>query len=107
MFAVLYQGYVKPGLEDDFREAWKMIATYFVKEKGALGSSIHKSEEGYYVTYSRWPDKATRDASWPKDDDSVFESFPDDVKKAVFTLKSALDEKKQFPEVCMKIIEEL
>ena len=107
MFAVLYQGYVKPGLEEDYRASWKTIATYFVKEKGALGSSIHKSEEGYYVTYSRWTDKAARDASWPKEDDSVFETFPEEVKKAVFTLKNCLDAEKQFPEVCMSIIEEL
>lgn len=45
-FAGLYRGYLRPGKEAEYIEHWKMISSYFVAERGALGSTLHKTEEG-------------------------------------------------------------
>lgn len=57
MFAVIYRGYVKPNKEKEYRQLWHQIATYFVEKRGALGSCLHKTKEGLWLAYSRWPDK--------------------------------------------------
>ena len=65
MFAVIYRGYLKSVDDKEvYRKAWHTVAAYFVAHRGALGSCLHKTEEGMWLAYSRWPDKATRDASW-------------------------------------------
>lgn len=107
MFAVVYKAFVKPGFEDAFKASWRIVAAYFAKQRGAIGSTIHKSEEGYYVTYSRWPDKATRDASWPSGEEAICSDFPVEIVKAVTMLKDCLDSTRPFPEEWMKIIDEL
>jgi hypothetical protein len=35
MFAEIYRCYVKPDCEAQFQENWKIVANYFVKERGA------------------------------------------------------------------------
>lgn len=55
MFAVIYQAFIKEGLETTYQKAWREVATYFVKHRGALGSALHKTSEGKWVAYSRWP----------------------------------------------------
>ena len=105
MFAVIYRGYVKPEHEKQYQEYWKAIATYFVKERGALGSTLHKTEEGMWVAYSKWPDKETRDISWPKT--GINSEFSSDISAAIEGLKSCLDEERQQPEICMEIMDEV
>lgn len=107
MFAVIYKSYIKPGMEEEFHRAWKLIATYFHEKRGALGSTIHRSEQGYYVTYSRWPDKMTRDASWPKEGEAFSGEIPKEIQEAGLSLKMCLDPKEKFPEVCMEVIDQL
>ena len=107
MFAVIYRGYVKPGLEERYQEYWKEVASYFVKERGALGSTLHKTDEGMWVAYSRWPDKATRDSSWPSNDGLVNSLFPSEICDAIKGLKECLDSSQQFPEICMEIKKEI
>ena len=77
MFAVIYRGYLKENCENQYRTAWKIVANYFIKNRGALGSSLHKAEDGMWLAYSRWPDKKTRDASWG---DHADNDFPNEVK---------------------------
>lgn len=105
MFAVIYRGYVKPGLEQEYQEHWKTVATFFVRKRGALGSTLHKTEEGMWVAYSKWPDKATRDSSWPQGKDAVNPELPADIHQAIFGLKQCLDSERQLPEICMEIKE--
>jgi hypothetical protein len=62
-FAAIYQGYLKPGREEEYQKLWKIIATFFIEQRGALGSCLHKTSDGLWVAYSRWPNQATRDAS--------------------------------------------
>ena len=100
MFAVIYRSFVFPHKEDAYQKAWKTIASYFMKEKGALGSTLHKAEDGSWVAYSRWPSKALRDSSWSKD-----ACHPPEIQKAVDELISCLDD--VLPEICMDIVESL
>lgn len=101
MFAVIYQGYVKAGREKEYKEAWNKVARFFIKERGALGSCLHCTNEGLWVAYSRWPDKETRDASWPG------ENLPSEIGKAVQVIKECLDEERKIPDICMEIIDDL
>lgn len=106
MFAVIYRGYVKSGREKDYKRLWHTIATYFIEHRGAIGSCLHRTEDGLWVAYSRWPDKATRDASWPGEN-----AFPPDlpleIQQAIMSIKSCVDQDRKFPELCLEIIDDL
>ena len=105
MFAVIYRSFIKPGHEERYQDNWKKIASYFVKKRGALGSSLHKTKEGLWVAYSRWPDEATRAASWPSGDDVANPDLPSDICEAIKNLKDCLEN--QLPEICMEVQEEV
>ncbi len=98
---MIYQGYLKPGTEDRYLRAWKMVSAYFVEERGALGSTLHKTDEGMWLAYSRWPDRETRDASW-----SSQASLPPDIQEAIDSLKDCLDPDRGLPEITMELVEE-
>lgn len=106
MFAVIYRGYVKPEREEEYQYLWKKIASYFIEKRGANGSRLHKSEEGFYVAYSLWPDKETRDASWPGDK-APSEELPEDIKHAIKTIKMCIDQERKFPDICMHVVDDL
>lgn len=106
MFAVIYRAYLNPGTESEYRKQWNKVANYFVAHRGALGSCLHKTEEGVWLAYSRWPDKATRDASWPGEN-AASEVLPDDIKNAIVKIKDCIDQERKFPEICMEIIDDL
>jgi DNA-binding cell septation regulator SpoVG len=90
MFAVIYRAYLKTDKENQYQEYWKTIASYFVNERGALGSTLHKTAEGMWVAYSKWPDKRTRDASWPSNKNSINKEFPLEIQEAILGLKQML-----------------
>lgn len=105
-YGVIYRSYIKKDKEADYQVYWNQIATFFVKEKGALGSTLHKTEKDLWVAYSRWPDKKTKEANWSKD--SKLDTFPEYIQKAIKGLKNCLDlTKEEFPEIGMEIIEEI
>ena len=102
MFAVIYRSWVFPDKEDEYKNLWQQIATYFVSERGAIGACLHKTNEGYYLAYSRWPDRATRDASWPGDKDP-FELLPTNIAQIITDIRSYIDTSKPFPEITMDV----
>jgi len=67
---------------------------------------LHKTAEGYWLAYSRWPDKATRDASWPGEN-APSNVLPDDIKEAIIEIKNCIDQERKFPEICMEIVDDL
>jgi hypothetical protein len=107
MFAVIYQSYLKPGREEDFQQAWHEIATYFVEKRGALGSCMHKGKDGRWIAYSRWPDKATRDASWREEKNTPSKELPEEVRQAIFLLKECIDQDQKLPDICMDVVNDL
>lgn len=106
MFAVIYRNYIKEGQDEVFQQAWSEVANYFVQHRGAIGSCLHRSSDGLWIAYSRWPDKKTRDASWPSDEDPSAE-LPAEIRKAVLTIKSCLDLERSLPEIHMDVINDL
>ena len=106
MFAVIYQGYLKPDREVDYRDAWNIIARYFVEQRGAIGSCLHRREDGLWVAYSRWPDKTTRDASWPEGS-KLPEGLPSEICEAILTIKDCIDQDRKIAEICLEVVDDL
>ena len=106
MFAVIYRGYVHEDKETEYQQLWQRIANYFVAKRGAIGSCLHKTVEGYWLAYSRWPDKATRDASWPGDD-VPSDELDEEMQTAILQIKACIDQERSFPEICMEVKDDL
>lgn len=106
MFAVIYQGYLKSGRENEYQEAWSKVAQYFIDYRGAIGSCLHKTSDGLWVAYSRWPDKKTRDNSWPGEN-APSEELPIEIRNAVLIIKDCLDSDRKIPDLCMEVINDL
>ncbi len=106
MFAVIYQGYVKSGREEEYKEAWNKVARFFIDQRGAIGSCLHRTKGGLWIAYSRWPDKETRDASWPQENAPSSE-LPSEIGNAILTIKGCLDQERKIPEIHMEVIDDL
>lgn len=106
MFAVIYQGYLKPGRENEYQEAWNKVAQYFIEHRGAIGSCLHRTSDGLWVAYSRWPDKKTRDNSWPGEN-APSQELPLEIRNAVLTIKDCLDSSRKIPDLCMEVVNDL
>lgn len=107
MFAVLYRAYLIPSKEVEYVRYWKIIADYFVKERGALGSTLHKTSDSMWIAYSRWPSREMRDASWPSSGEQADPLLPFEIQDAIERLKACLDTKRELPEIAMTIMEEI
>lgn len=107
MFAVIYRGYVYPDAEREYQKLWRQIAKYFIEHRGALGSCLHKTTDGSWVAYSRWPDKATRDASWPQEGEEPSETLDQEIKTTILSLKKCIDKDQPFQEICMEVMDDL
>ena len=105
-FAVIYRSYLKPGREQDYQTAWKKVAHYFVAHRGALGSCLHRTNDGLWVAYSRWPNKKTRDASWPGDD-APSDALPSEIRQAVVMIQECLDPDRKLPDLCLEVVDDL
>lgn len=102
MFAVIYRGFVFLDREKEYQKAWRQVADYFVTHCGALGSSLHKSDEGEWIAYSKWPDKETRDASWIGE-----VGLSDEIKLAIKNLRDCVDREKPYEEIAMNLIDQV
>jgi quinol monooxygenase YgiN len=58
MFAVLYRWKLKPGHEDSFRAAWSAATEAIRAHYGTSGSRLHRADDGTFVAYAVWPDRA-------------------------------------------------
>jgi hypothetical protein len=106
MFAVLYTLKIKPGKEMDYQTHWTKVASFFKQHKGALGSILHKAEDGKWIAYSQWPDRAYRDAAWPQNkEDLELLNYPQDIHDAIFAMHDCVE--MRYPEICMEVREDL
>lgn len=105
-FAVIYRAYLKAGKEEQYEAAWRIVANYFVERRGAMGSSLHQTEDGLWVAYSRWPDQKTRDASWPGKN-LPSNALPQEIREAIVTIQDSLDPERSFPDICMQVVEDV
>lgn len=107
MFVAIYQGYLKAGREKEYQELWNKIASYFIEYRGAIGSCLHRrDEDGLWLAYSRWPDQATRDASWPGENPSS-EELPEDIRIAISKIKDCIDQERKIPEIGLEVVQDL
>jgi heme-degrading monooxygenase HmoA len=61
MFAVIYQWRIVPGREEQFAAGWLRCSTQIKKRFGSYGSRLHRTDEGLYVSYGRWPSAEARE----------------------------------------------
>ncbi len=94
MFAAIYSVYIKPGREEEYQRNWLKIASCFVAHKGAVGSCLHRGENGLWIAYSRWPSKERREAAWPGDKEPS-EYFPLEIRRAIAAVKDCADLEKK------------
>ena len=106
MFAAIYQCRIKPGRELEYRRLWHQIASYFISHKGAIGSCLHRAENGVWIAYSRWPSKEARDAAWPGENDPS-EKLPIEIQQAIAAIKNCADPERKVVEICMEVVEDL
>ena len=58
-FVVLYRWKLKAGMERQFIESWSQVTALF-REKGSLGSRLHRGPEGTWYGYAQWPSASAR-----------------------------------------------
>ncbi len=103
IFAVIYQFDLLPGKEKRYQQLWREVSSYFVNAKGALGSALHKTHDGYWVAYSRWPSRTTRDTAWPAGDTPDL-SLPKAIRTAIIEMKACASKEKTWPPIEMDLI---
>ncbi|WP_299003772.1 antibiotic biosynthesis monooxygenase [uncultured Shewanella sp.] len=109
MFAVIYRFSLPPEQESIYQTYWTQVAHYFVDQRGAIGSCLHKGEDNLWVAYSRWPDKATRDKAWPGKE-APSDTLPLNIREAIEKMqqiKKSNQDLPQFDEICLDVVEDL
>lgn len=107
MFAVIYRFKLKPHQETIYKECWSKIVRYFIEKRGAIGSCLHKGKDDLWVAYSRWPDKATRDASWPGDNDAPNHELSNEIREIIQQMQAIKKENQdleQYEEICLDVV---
>jgi len=71
-FVVLYRWRLHAGKEADFIAGWTR-ASERLRERGSLGSRLHRGSDGLWYSYAQWPDVATRERAFavPVADDAM------------------------------------
>jgi heme-degrading monooxygenase HmoA len=60
MFVALYRWKIHAGREEEFIEAWSRISDLLLKERGSLGSRLHRGSDGLWYSYAQWPSAQAR-----------------------------------------------
>lgn len=64
MLVFLYRWRIKPGLEQQFVDAWSAITLYYRENAGSLGSRLHRGNDGIWYGYAQWRDAAHRERAF-------------------------------------------
>jgi heme-degrading monooxygenase HmoA len=84
MFVAVYAWRVKPGKEEQFREAWRRGTRAITRIYGSFGSRLHRDADGRFIGYAEWPDQATWASAWDKhmvyDDEEARAMFLDAIE---------------------------
>ena len=59
MFIAVYGWRVKPGKEEQFRDAWRRGTRQIARIHGGLGSRLHRERDGRFIGVAEWPDYET------------------------------------------------
>lgn len=63
-FVVIYRWRVHADKEKQFQEIWSRNTPKIVERCGGMGSRLHKAEDGTWLAYAQWPDRATWERSY-------------------------------------------
>ncbi|MGA9796386.1 MAG: antibiotic biosynthesis monooxygenase family protein [Rhizomicrobium sp.] len=69
MFVAVYWWRVRPGKEEQFRAAWRRGTELIKLRFGGLGSRLHRADDGRFVAYAQWADRA----AWQRAYDAHFD----------------------------------
>lgn len=86
-FMVIYRWRLNPGKEQQFLDCWTRNTPIIAERCGGLGSRLHRAEDGTWLAYAQWPDRATWERSYAVPDwrteaegrrsaEAVAETFP-------------------------------
>lgn len=65
MFVAAYWWKVRPGMEEQFRAAWRRGTELIGAKYGGLGSRLHwDADNARFVGIAEWPDRATWQAAF-------------------------------------------
>ena len=86
-FCVIYRARVHPDKEAKYVAAWSRLTRLLRSERGALGSRLHRGNDGLWYAYAQWPSAEARSAAFklvsvdPAAEadvvDSIVEYFPE------------------------------
>ena len=62
-FAVMYRWRIRDGMEERFQHAWEVVTKALRAERGALGSRLHRAEDGTWIAYAQWPTRSAWERS--------------------------------------------
>ena len=62
-FVVIYRWKLRAGMERQFQQAWERATPLLMRHRGALGSRLHKAEDGTWVAYAQWPSRQSWEQS--------------------------------------------
>ncbi len=62
-FVVIYRWRLRPGTEEAFRDAWAEVTLAIRQGCGGLGSRLHRADDGTWLAYAQWPDRASWEAA--------------------------------------------
>ena len=83
-FAVLYRWKLKPGREQDFKQAWAEATRLIHEHCGSYGACLHEDVDGTVWSYARWPSDGVRGACFEDHDwfsQDCFKTMQDCVEK--------------------------
>lgn len=63
-FTIIYRWRLHPDKEQQFIDVWSRNTPLIIEKCGGLGSRLHKAEDGTWLAYAQWPDKATWERSY-------------------------------------------
>ena len=55
VFVVIYRWKLKPGTDEEFRDAWRRATEAIYQHRGSLGSRLLKADDGTYYATAQWP----------------------------------------------------
>jgi heme-degrading monooxygenase HmoA len=98
----LYRWRIHAGKEDQFVDAWSQVSSLLLRDRGSLGSRLHKCSDGLWYSYAQWPSEQAREAAFalaPIDPaagarmrDAIAESLPELVLESISDFMIAADQ---------------
>ncbi|MEZ5980305.1 MAG: antibiotic biosynthesis monooxygenase [Planctomycetota bacterium] len=95
-FAVVYRWKLRAGGEERFAAAWGAVTAILRERCGALGSRLHRADDGTHLAYAQWPSREAWKAADPEGGD-------------VLALRDAMAEEvlERYPPMPLEIVADL